>query len=219
MSQVTHIIFDCDGVLIDSEIVSNRIEAEFKSELGFPIQIDEQLRRFVGLGSSHPLIQSELARLPNKYKESIKERIWAAFRQELRTIPNVVQAVSDLELPYCIASSSSIEKLEFTLGLTELLPLFQGKLYSATTVKNGKPDPDIYLHVARLLGSNPQQCIAVEDSVVGVQAAKAAGMKVLGFMGASHSYVFNQSDLMNAGTDEIFTKMSDLNSIINRYIR
>jgi HAD superfamily hydrolase (TIGR01509 family) len=208
------VIFDCDGVLIDSEIVSNRIEAEFKSELGFPISLEDQLKKFVGYGSNHTIIQEEMARLPEHYKATVKSRVYSALSQELKAIPHVHETIRSLPFQFCIASSSTMEKLEFTLGLTDLLVPFKNRIYSATEVKNPKPAPDVYLWVAKEAGCQPQECIAIEDSIVGIKSAKAAGMRVIAFTGATHSFVFSEKELLDAGAMLTFSDMRKLPQIL-----
>jgi HAD superfamily hydrolase (TIGR01509 family) len=178
------VIFDCDGVLVDSEPLANQVLSDAIAELGLPAGLGLVTERFKGrsLADCVRLIEEDLGRpVPEDFLTRLNARTYAAFRQQLQAIPGVADLVARLELPSCVASSGSHEKMRLTLGLTGLLPHFEGRLFSATEVARGKPAPDLFLHAARSLGAPPTACLVVEDSVPGVQAAVAAGMRVYGF--------------------------------------
>lgn len=178
------VIFDCDGVLVDSEPPANRVLARAIRELGWEMTVDEVTRRFKGLSLADcvRIVEERLgAPVPADFLSRLNERTYAAFREELRAVPGVERVVASLRVPRCVASSGSHEKMRLTLGLTGLLPYFDDHLFSATEVARGKPAPDLFLHAARAMGAPPNACVVVEDSLPGVQGAVAAGMRVLGF--------------------------------------
>ncbi len=201
------VIFDCDGVLVDSEPPANRTLCEAILELGLPATLESVTERFKGrsLADCVKLIEGDLGHsVPADFLDRLNERTYAAFRLELRAVPGVRDAVSALTVPYCVASSGSHEKMRFTLGLTGLLPLFEPRLYSATQVAHGKPAPDVFLLAARSMGIEPERTVVVEDSVPGVSGGVAAGMRVLGFAREGHP-----DELRDAGA-EVFFHMDEL---------
>jgi len=177
-------IFDCDGVLVDSEPPANRVLARAISELGWPMTAEEATQRFKGLSLADcvRIVEERLgAPVPEDFLPQLNERTYEAFRRELRPVPGVERVVAALRVPHCVASSGSHEKMRLTLGLTGLLRYFDDHLFSATEVNRGKPAPDLFLHAARRMGTEPGACVVVEDSLPGVQGAVAAGMRVFGF--------------------------------------
>lgn len=178
------VIFDCDGVLVDSEPPANRVLAHAIVELGWHMTVDEVTERFKGLSLADcvRIVEEHLgAPVPSDFLARLNERTYAAFEKELRAVPGVERVVAGLHLPRCVASSGSQEKMRLTLGLTGLLRYFDDHLFSATEVTRGKPAPDLFLHAARTMGAEPSACVVVEDSLPGVQGAVAAGMRVFGF--------------------------------------
>lgn len=182
------VIFDCDGVLVDSEPISNRELAAFLTELGHPTTYEESLRDYMG-GAMHrvhdTVFERSAERLPADFDARFHERVFAAFRLELRAVPGSEAVLDWLEtqgVGVCVASSGSHERIRTTLGITGLLERFgDDHIFSADDVGRGKPEPDLFLHVAEVLGANPARCAVIEDSGLGVQAALAAGMDVFGF--------------------------------------
>ena len=179
------VIFDCDGVLVDSERLAVRVEAELISELGWVLAEEEILERFVGRSDDY--MRGEIERvighpLPN-WQETYEARLHQAFEEELGPVDGIIEALDRIGLPTCVASSGSHEKMWLTLGLTGLRDRFHGRIYSATEVGHGKPAPDLFLHAATALGAQPSRCVVVEDSRSGVEAARAAGMRALGYAG------------------------------------
>lgn len=169
------VIFDCDGVLVDSDRISLRIQAEWISALGLETSYEDCVRDFLGLGM-------RLGRpLPLGWEEELDEAVREGFRRELQPVRGVVEALEEIDLPTCVASSGSQEKMRFTLGLTGLWDRFAGRIYSADEVPRGKPAPDLFLHAASCMGTPPERCVVVEDSPFGVAGARAAGMSVLGY--------------------------------------
>ncbi len=177
------VIFDCDGVLVDSEPPANRVLCDAICALGLPTDVATVTERFKGrsLADCVRLIEADLGKpVPPDFQTRLNDSTYQAFREELRPVPGAEQAVRGLSVPVCVASSGSHEKMRLTLGLTGLLPLFGERLFSATEVERGKPAPDLFLHAARAMGVRPECCVVVEDSVPGVRGACAAGMRVLG---------------------------------------
>jgi HAD superfamily hydrolase (TIGR01509 family) len=178
------VIFDCDGVLVDSEPIANRILTEMLNDLGLDIAFEETLRTFVGRSMSAclQLIEERLGRpVPDDFVETYNVRSFAAFERELRPVPGIHEILGRIRIPVCVASSASHEKMRTTLGVTRLLAYFEGRMFSATEVGRGKPDPALFLHAAERMRVAPRAAAVVEDTVVGVQAARAAGMTIFGY--------------------------------------
>jgi len=180
------VIFDCDGVLVDSERLAVRIDVEVLGKLGWVLTEAEVVERFVGRSDAAVAreIEAHLGRtLPGDWLSEFEHLYREAFAAELRPVPGVVEALDRITLPTCVASSGSHDKMRYTLGLTGLYARFAGRIFSATEVAHGKPAPDLFLHAAARMGVEPAACAVVEDSRFGVQAARAAGMRVLGYAG------------------------------------
>jgi HAD superfamily hydrolase (TIGR01509 family) len=179
------VIFDCDGVLVDSDRISLRIQAEWITELGLEMSYEDCVRDFLGLGMPATLriLGERLGRpVPAGWADGLDRAVREAFERELRPVPGVVEALDKIELPTCVASSGSQEKMRFTLGLTGLWDRFAGRIHSADEVDRGKPAPDLFLRAASSMDTPPERCVVVEDSPFGVIAAKAAGMSALGYV-------------------------------------
>jgi HAD superfamily hydrolase (TIGR01509 family) len=180
------VIFDCDGVLVDSEPIAVRIDVEMLAEVGVTMSEEEVIERFVGRSPEVILAETEARlgrRVPEGWFDRGEARIRRAYATELQPVPGIVEALEAVDLPVCVASSSGHENLRFKLELTGLYERFAGHIFSATEVANGKPAPDLFLHAAERMGADPADCVVVEDSRYGVQAARAAGMDVLGYAG------------------------------------
>lgn len=181
------VIFDCDGVLVDSETIANRSLVAALGDEGWGLDEAESRRLFVGLSLASVVarIEAHLGRaLPPGWVERMQAATYDRFRAELIAVPGAVAAVQAVQaagIATCVASSGSHEKLALTLGLTGLAPVFSGRVFSATEVRRGKPFPDLFLHAAAAMGVAPSATTVVEDSVPGVTAAVAAGMMVIGF--------------------------------------
>lgn len=207
------IIFDCDGVLIDSEGIACRVEAEVLSECGASFSEEDVIREFVGVSEKDMLLR--LRRefdiiLPEDYADRVNTRFRDECVRHLEPMDGILELLDALTNDRCVASSSSPERLDFTLGLTGLLERFSGRIYSSTMVERGKPAPDLFLFAAEQMGYPPEACIVVEDSIAGVQAAKAAGMRVIGFLGGSHIRKGHKELLLNEHVDSIGIGMRDL---------
>jgi HAD superfamily hydrolase (TIGR01509 family) len=180
------VIFDCDGVLVDSEPIALRIDLMMLAQFGVQMSEQEVIDRFVGRSPEviARVIEDHVGPgLPADWEDRFDRMRQDAFRNELTAVDGIEQALQQISLPTCVASSSSHESLQFKLGLTGLLRRFDGRIFSASEVANGKPAPDLFLHAAAKMGVTPPACAVVEDSRFGVQAARAAGMDVLAYSG------------------------------------
>lgn len=182
------VIFDNDGVLVDSETISNRILAEYLTEVGCPTTYEESIRDYMGsaMHRVHDLVEERMGRrLPADFDERFHRKVFDAFRRDLQPVPGVDAVLEKLEangVPYCVASSGSHERIRVGLGKTRLYERFgEERIFSSEDVGRGKPAPDLFLHAARVMGVAPERCAVVEDSPLGVEAAVAAGMDVYGF--------------------------------------
>ena len=179
------VIFDCDGVLVDSEPLSNRILAERLTAAGLPTTAEESMRDYMGRSWSAVVASAEqrLGRaLPASFAERYHEELFAAFARELRAVDGVRAALDAIRLPSCVASSGSHERIRAALTAAGLLERFDGRIFSAADVEHGKPAPDLFLHAAARMGFEPGDCLVGEDSPAGVAAGRAAGMTVLGYV-------------------------------------
>jgi len=183
------IIFDCDGVLVDSEVLAVEVESRVLTEMGWALSPADVVERFVGGSDAHMLGEIEKrvgAELTAEFDRVTTMEITEAFHTRLQAIPGVEKLVRDLQsagVPTCVASSGTYKKMDITLGVTKLKELFEGRIYSASEVENGKPAPDLFLYAADAMGFEPHQCAVIEDSAKGVQGAVAAGMTCFGFAG------------------------------------
>lgn len=206
------VIFDCDGVLVDTEQLANRLLARVLTEEGFPVSYEESRRLFVGKTmdavSSHVEAATGRPMRPD-WAEYIRSKTLEAFASGIDAVPGVRDVLETLQargVPYCVASSGKFEKMRFTLGSSGLLPLVEDLLFSAEEVAHGKPSPDLFLHAASRMGHAPSACVVIEDSVPGVEAAVAAGMPVLGYAGDPHT----DAEGLKAKGAHVFHDMSAL---------
>ncbi len=204
-------IFDCDGVLIDSESISSRVETEELTRYGCDITVEAYLEVALGLSEEEEIWGRIAAgngvQLPPDFVKMIRAKVAEAFENELQPIPGVKEILSRMNTPICVASGSRPERIRRCLALTGLADFFADNVFSATEVKRGKPHPDLFLYAAEKMGADPARCIVVEDSPVGVQGAKAAGMTVLGFLGATHQIPGLPDKLLDSGSAAIFEDM------------
>lgn len=209
------IIFDCDGVLVDSERLAVRIEVEILADLGWELTEADIVERFVG--RSHEYMTAEVSRhigreLALDWDDAYTPLYRAAFEEELTPVAGIVEALDAIaaaSLPTCVASSGSHDKMRITLGLTDLYERFEGRIYSASEVSKGKPAPDLFLHAASRMGSQPERCAVVEDSAPGVEAGLAAGMSVFAFGGG-----VTAPDKVALLGSTLFMSMSDLPALL-----
>jgi HAD superfamily hydrolase (TIGR01509 family) len=206
------VIFDCDGVLVDSEPISNRVLAECLTEIGLPTTPEESMQTYMGHWWPEilELAQARLGRpLAEGFSEMFRERQMAALAAEIEPVAGATEALDRVESPACVASNGRPEKTRLTLERCGLLERFGGRVFSAYEVERGKPAPDLFLHAARSMGADPRRCAVVEDSVLGVQAARAAGMAAFAFHGHDYATPFGARELEAAG-GQVFTAMSEL---------
>lgn len=183
------IIFDCDGVLVDSEPLAMRVLIAAIARQGVALDPIVAYRDYLGRSLatiSTSLKDSHGMPLGREALESMRHDLYALYRQELRANPGVPQMLSRLEVPFCVASSSQPERIRISLELTGLMQWFTPNVFSATMVERGKPAPDLFLHAAAAMGARPAHCLVIEDSPAGITAARAAGMQVFGYVGGSH---------------------------------
>jgi HAD superfamily hydrolase (TIGR01509 family) len=187
------VIFDCDGVLVDSEPVANRLLVRILAEDGFHVSYEECRRLFVGrtLEAVMAHVEREIGRpLGSHWPDYVRDETLLAFAEGVAAVPGaeaVLRHLAAAGIPFCVASSGKFAKMRFTLGSSGLLPLVGDLLFSAEQVARGKPAPDLFLFAAKTMGFAPETCVVVEDSVPGVQAAVAAGMRAVGFAGDPHT--------------------------------
>lgn len=212
------VIFDCDGVLVDSEVLALETLREMMAALGRPMTMAEADRAFTGGSLADTIATAErlLGRpVPTDVGEEFGRLLFDRFRRELKPVPGVRDAILALPYPRCVASSSSPDRLRLSLAVTGLAPLFE-HVFSAVQVARGKPAPDLYLLAARTLGELPARCIVIEDTVRGVAAGRAAGARVVGFTGAAHATPALAADLARAGAEVVINAMQELPAIVRR---
>jgi HAD superfamily hydrolase (TIGR01509 family) len=217
------IIFDFDGVLADSEVLSNSVIAEIVSELGVPTSLDDAYRTYMGkrLVEVIETIEGVIGRkLPDDFADSYQRRTFDAFRARLEPVEGAREFLAAWrDVPNCIASSSSPERLALSLDVLDMAALFTGRVFSASNVARGKPYPDIFLHAAKQLGIAPRDCIVIEDSVGGITAARAAGCAAIGFTAASHIKPGFDAKLREAGADHVVSSFTELDRVIRPLLR
>ncbi|KAA3450623.1 HAD family hydrolase [Mesorhizobium sp. SARCC-RB16n] len=219
MPQPDLVIFDCDGVLVDSEIIAARVEAELITLAGYEVSAEEIAETYAGLTFKDILIRiEEKSKIPFQVSliDRAEELVDRKLRNDVRAIEGVREAVASVTAQRCICSNSRSERIEFMLEKVHLLPFFAGRIFSAMETPTGKtkPAPDVFLHAAEKLGANPANTFVIEDSVHGVTGAKAAGMRVIGFTGASHSYPGHADVLTEAGAETVIRRWVELKSVI-----
>jgi HAD superfamily hydrolase (TIGR01509 family) len=202
------VVFDCDGVLVDSEALVVEVEAEMLTAAGFPITPDEIIERFVGL--SYTTMMAELGTdngrpVPDELSQRIQRAALDEFPARLRPVPGIDELLAGLALPRCVASSSDLDRIELSLAVTGLAGYFEtDRIFSAQMVERGKPAPDLFELSASRLGVAPSRCLVIEDSPAGVTAAAAAGMEVVGFVAGGHASEGLGDRLLAAGASEVF---------------
>lgn len=215
MRGVGLVIFDCDGVLVDSERLSHGVLQQMIAEYGVELSLEETLRHFMGTSTEKCLavLCALIGRdAPADFLHQFQLRSFAAFQASLAPVPGVPELLRALRHPYCVASNGPREKMRFTLGHTRLLPWFDGRLFSAQDVARPKPAPDLFLHAAAHIGVDPARCVVVEDSPTGVAAARAAGMHVYGYAAMGQA-----AQLHAAGAHATFGQMAELPALLQHH--
>lgn len=206
------IIFDCDGVLVDSERITNTVFCSMLNDLGLALSLADMFEHFVGLSMPQclELITEMLGRKPPEdFVPNYRRRTESALRAEIKPIAGVAEVLRDLRVPHCVASSGDHEKIRLTLGATGLLKRFEDRIFSVVDVEKPKPAPDVFLHAARTLGVAPAACAVIEDTPTGVRAGLAAGMRVFGFSANTPEHRLRQ-----AGAHTVFSDMRDLPDLL-----
>lgn len=206
------IIFDCDGVLVDSEVLSCQCLSDVLGARGIILSMDDALELFLGRNIAAVLrhYQEDRRLVPEIFLADLKASVRQRFTNALGPIPGVGALVSSLKIPSCVASSSDLDRVKLSLALTGLAPHFGNRLFTSQMVARGKPAPDLFLYAAEQMGTAPERTLVIEDSVSGVTAAKAAGMAAWGFIGGSHYLSGDgRARLSEAGADRVFERMAD----------
>ena len=206
------IIFDCDGVLVDSEVLSCQCLSESLAAYGIKLGLAEAIELFLGRNTA-AVVQYYAGQgrlIPDSFPIDLKSRVRQTFRAALQPIPDVALLLDDLDTRYCLASSSDLDRVLLSLAHTGLASYFGDRVYTSQMVAHGKPAPDLFLYAAGRMRVAPARTLVIEDSISGVTAARAAGMKVWGFCGGSH---YESRDgraiLRAAGADRVFDRMAD----------
>jgi HAD superfamily hydrolase (TIGR01509 family) len=208
-------MFDCDGVLVDSETIAAQVDAEHLAEVGFTITPEEVIRRFAGLTSVDivEIIESEIGRplAPGFLKEQ-REELDRRLAAEVKAVPGAIELLDRIDGPLCVCSNSSMERLRITMERTQLWDRFKPYIFSAPEVgtKKPKPDPNVYLYALEQFRCDPRDAVVVEDSVFGVTAARRAGARVIGFTGASHAWTGLADLLTEAGAETVVSRLAEV---------
>lgn len=217
MTDLGLVIFDCDGVLVDTERLTVGVEARVLTELGWPHTTEDVVTRWMGRSPAAQLAELEErlgAERAREFDLRTTAEVHEAFERELEAVAGIEELLDHLEevgVPSCVASSGSHERMRRTLGLTGLHGRFDGRIFSATEVEHGKPAPDLFLHAAARMAVEPPRCVVVEDSVYGVRAAVAAGMTAYGFAGG-----LTAAHLLAEAGAVVFEHMTDLVDVLTR---
>jgi FGGY-family pentulose kinase/HAD superfamily hydrolase (TIGR01509 family) len=217
------VIFDCDGVLVDSEMIAINALISMFARAGLTITFEEARSRFLGRSVASILkmvAKDHGVELGPDALELMRSELYAAFRDELLPIAGIARTLEALHAPFCVASSSQPERIRLSLEVTGLLQKFDGRIYSATMAAEGKPAPDLFLLAAKAMGAKPANCLVIEDSAAGITAAKRAGMTVFGFTGGGHAQEqSHQRAIAAAGPALVFSDMSELPALIAAFVR
>jgi HAD superfamily hydrolase (TIGR01509 family) len=207
------VIFDCDGVLVDSEVISNRIFTESFAEFGIVFTLEQMISFGVGKNAvtlAAAIEQEFGVTLPTGFIEGQRARIMEAFTTELRPIDGIPELLAALKLKRCVASNSHIRRVRHALTTTGLMPHLEPYIYTPALVAHGKPAPDLFLYAAKQHDVRPDRCLVIEDSLSGVTAANAAGMPIIGFVGGSHCRPGHADAMRDAGCVEVFARMTEV---------
>jgi HAD superfamily hydrolase (TIGR01509 family) len=211
------IIFDCDGVLVDSEVISCRVHAEVLTRHGYPISTEQVFDRFLGRSSrqAHLEVEAELGRsLPDDYHSQLQDELFHSFATTMEAMPHIAAALAAIAQPVCVASSGSHARMRVSLGRAKLYDKFAPNIFSASQVQHGKPAPDLFLFAAAQMAIPPERCLVIEDSIAGITGARAAGMAVFGFHGGGHCHQGYGETLRAAGATLTFDDMRQLPGLI-----
>jgi len=208
------VIFDCDGVLVDSEPIANRVFARELASHGLAMEPDEVMRTFIGRSRDTCIEMAGRMRgeaLPAGFAASWDGALHEALRNEVKPVDGIPEVLRAMRVPFCVASNGEPEHMRIALTAAGLMPLVEGRLFSAAAVARPKPAPDLFLHAAASMGAEPRACVVVEDTVTGVKAAVAAGMRALGYAGAAHT----DGEALEAHGATVFRNMRSLPSLLD----
>jgi HAD superfamily hydrolase (TIGR01509 family) len=206
------IIFDCDGVLVDSETISAKIFQEMAAELGFQMDFETAVEHFAGVSMQENLklvAENIDGDLPENFEKQYRKRTYEAFKKDLQPIDGIHSLIKKINVPFCVASSGPIEKIRLNLTTANLIGQFEGKIFSSYDIGSWKPEPQIYLHAAQSMGFSPEECIVIEDSVSGILAAIEGGFKVFALGNSKKKDKFEKLGAT------VFLSMSELEGILN----
>ena len=216
-------IFDCDGVLVDSEILAARVDSKLLTKAGYPITPDEMIQRFAGLtaGDFMRIVEEEIGhKLPPGFHDEQRSELDELLARELKAVPGVEEMLERMEGPRCIGSNSTNARLKMMLTKTGLYDRFRPCIFSAREVgdKQPKPDPNVYSFAIKEFGVDPREALVIEDSIFGVRAAKAAGARVVGFTGGAHSWPGHADMLTEAGAETVINRLRDLPAVAEAFV-
>lgn len=201
------IIFDCDGVLVDSEAISAKVFQEMVADLGCYLDFETVLEQITGTSMKENLAffsEQIIGDLPAGFESDFRKRSYEAFKKDIKSVPGITELLEMIKVPAGVASSGPGEKIRLNLTKTNLIQFFGGNIFSSYDIGSWKPEPQIYLHAATKMGFTPAECAVIEDSLPGIQAAKAGGFDVFGFATEKNKTVFEEEGAI------VFTKISDL---------
>ncbi|WP_422082465.1 HAD-IA family hydrolase [Ulvibacterium sp.] len=207
------IIFDCDGVLVDSELITAKVLVAMGKDLGLHIDLDFVVGEFLGKSLNdimHYLNMLTKGQLPPDFESEYRKKTYEAFKNELKPIAGIHSVIENLEVPFCVASSGPLEKIRANLTTTGLIDKFEGRIFSCYEIQRWKPNPHIFLHAAKSMGFRPEECAVVEDSKVGVQAALAGGFDVFVYSKNGHDYPIDPQEAF------VFQDMGELGMLLSR---
>lgn len=212
------VIFDCDGVLVDSEILATQVTCQVLADIGLSMSVTEAISVLVGFDARIARRKLEEALgclLPVDFESRVASRLNEAFNSRLQPISGMTELLQNLSYPFCVTSNSGHERLRCTFSATGLSSLVDGRVFSAEDVAQGKPAPDLFMHAARTMGHVPaDRCLVIEDSLTGVTAARAANMKVIGFCGGAHIQPGHDRELLLSGAERICTQTRQLAELL-----
>lgn len=222
MTDVELVIFDCDGVLIDSEVLANASEVAFLQSFGIDIELQDYMMRFVGKSNKDVLKELQAQHnnvLPDDFWILSEKQTFKIFHEELEPMAGIVELLSTIVQAKCIGSSSSLERLEVSLKAVGLYERFAPSIFSSEQVARGKPAPDLFLFAAEKMQVANERCLVIEDSPYGVRAAVDAGMHVIGFTGGSHIMAGHEERLLNEGALAVYADMASVADALDEGLR
>ncbi len=205
------IIFDCDGVLVDSETITCKVIVEMAKSVGLDIDLDFAIKQFSGeaLHRIFAYIEERIdAPLPDDFEPVYRKKTYAAFKSEIQPIKGVHALLDRINVPFCVASSGPVKKIKLNLTTTKLIDKFNENIISSFEIGSWKPEPGIFLHAAKKMGFKPNECVVIDDSIYGVTAAKAGGFDVFAYVNDSNENPFENTDV------KVFHDMNKLDGLL-----